>query len=557
MIRGVGSSSVANSPLDEAWAAFGRADWDTARRLFQDVVDREPSAEAFDGLGQALLWCGDEEAAVEMRAKAFGAYRRRGATEAAANVAVYLAAEYRIAGNASLANGWLARAERLLEAGNDCPARGWLEIELSKRSRTPEDAQRHAQQAVELARRIADAGLEACALSHGGLARVSMGDVEGGLALLDEAMAIATGGEADDPLSIGDACCTTLVACERLADPRRARDWGSAISEFMRRRNYVPLNPWCRAVYAGFLITTGQWESAERELQGALDDASRLPNPGHTTAPPIRLADLRLRQGRLEEAARLLSGLEDRPAALAPVVSLHLARDEVDLAAERIERRLESASGEAKAVLVAPLHLIRAQVELARSNPAAAHESIATAAQLAAGVGRDDLVAVAQVLAARAAQLEGEKANAEALESAVDRLTELGMPLEEAEARLELARVLAADRPHLAVEQARTALTRFERLGATRHADRAAAFLRESGAPGRAAPRTGAILTRRELEVLGLLRDGLSNAEIAKRLVISHRTAEHHVASILRKLGLRNRAEAAAHAVREGIEPDR
>jgi DNA-binding NarL/FixJ family response regulator len=547
----MGDSNAAGSSLDGAWAAFVRADWEEARRRFQEAIDSAPSAKALDGLGQSLLWCGDEEGAIETRTRAFAEYRREGDPEAAANIAVYLAAEYRIAGNASLANGWLSRAERLLEECGDCPAQGWLQIELSKRSTTPEGAEGHARQAVEVARRIDDAGLEGSALSHAGLARVSRGDVEGGLALLDEAMAIATGGEAEDPLSIGDACCTTLVACERIADPRRARDWGQAISQFMRRRNYVPLSPWCRAVYAGFLITTGQWKEAERELEAALDEASRLPIPSRTIAPPIRLADLRLRQGRFEEAARLLAGLEDRPAALAPVVALHLARGEADLAAEKVERRLESASGE-KEVLTAPLQAIRAEVELARSNLAAAREAIVEAAELAARVGRDDLVARADVLSAHLARLSGEVSDPAVLEAAVERFSELGMPLEEADARLELARALAAQRLQLAIEQGRAALAGFERLGARSHADRAAALLRELGAPGRKAPRTGTALTKREREVLALLRDGLSNAEIAERLVISPRTAEHHVRSILAKLGLRNRAEAAAYAAVEG-----
>jgi len=66
----------------------------------------------------------------------------------------------------------------------------------------------------------------------------------------------------------------------------------------------------------------------------------------------------------------------------------------------------------------------------------------------------------------------------------------------------------------------------------------------------RAAP---AQLTQRELEVLALVESGLSNAEIARRLFISERTAVHHVSAILRKLGAGSRGEAAALARKMGI----
>jgi DNA-binding NarL/FixJ family response regulator len=170
-------------------------------------------------------------------------------------------------------------------------------------------------------------------------------------------------------------------------------------------------------------------------------------------------------------------------------------------------------------------------------------------AELAA---RDDLVALTAVFAAQAVALAGQSAAPEPLEAAIERFVELAMPLDEGIARLELARALRSTHLELAVEQARAALRIFERLGAAPYADRAAKLLRDLGAPGRAAPRDGD-LSKRETEVLSLLGAGLSNAEIAERLVISPRTAEHHVASVLRKLELRNRAEAAAYAVREGV----
>jgi DNA-binding NarL/FixJ family response regulator len=547
----VSAGSQVTRVLDEARAAFAGSDWEAARGHFQRALDTETSAEALDGLGQTLWWLGDEEAAIELRTKAFAEYQRRGDADNAANVAIYLAAEYRIAGNASVANGWLGRGARLLERCGDCSARVWLHIERSKRAATPDQAEDEAHRAVDLARRIGDAALEGAALSHAGRALIARGEEQAGMALLDEAMAIATSVESEDPMAIGDACCTTLTACERLADPQRALDWGRAISEFFRRRRFLPLLSWCRSVYAGFLIATGQWQEAESTLAAALEDEASLPNPNRATAL-VQLGDLRLRQGRLEEAERLLSGLEDRPAALAPIVQLHLARGDVDLAAEKVERRLETVGEGATA---APALVLRARVEIARSNAAGAAEASSAAAAAAELARRDDLAAQAAVLAARAARIGGETPDLAALESAIRRFSELGMVLEEAEARTELARALASEHPRSAIEQGRAALKAFERLGAARHADEAARLLRELGAPGRAAPRTGATLTKREQQVLELLGEGMSNPQIAERLVISPRTAEHHVRHVLSKLELGNRAEAAAYAARAGTRP--
>ena len=488
--------------VEEARSAFLRSDWEGARGLFERALEVEPSTDALDGLGQVLWWLGEEDESTELRTRAFGAYEREGDTDAAANIAIYLAAEYRIAGNASLANGWFGRASRALEGS---------------------------------------------ALSHAGRALIAAGDEAAGMALLDEALATATGADLGDPLAIGDACCTTLTACENLADPRRTLDWGRAISDFFRRRRYLPLLAWCRSVYASFLIATGQWEEAERTLSVALAEEETLPKPSRAVAL-VQLAELRRRQGRFEDAERHLAGLEDRPGALATAVGLHLARGDVELASEKVERAITAADGAPASLL-----RLRAEVALARGDAAAAVEASAESGSRAQAAGREDLVAIAAILSARAARLAGDSGDAASLEAAIEQLGDLGMVLEQCEARIELARALAADNPQSAIEQARGALGSLTELGAARTADEAAALLRELGAPGRAAPRTGEPLTKREQEVLALLGEGLSNPQIAERLVISPRTAEHHVRSVLRKLELSNRAEAAAYVARGGM----
>ena len=118
------------------------------------------------------------------------------------------------------------------------------------------------------------------------------------------------------------------------------------------------------------------------------------------------------------------------------------------------------------------------------------------------------------------------------------------------EARLELARALEPDSAELAAEEVRAALDVFRGLGAARAADAAAALLRELGGSTGGRPQLGAELTEREQEVLALVARGLSNARIARTLVISEKTAGHHVSRILTKLGVHNRTEAAAYASR-------
>jgi DNA-binding NarL/FixJ family response regulator len=105
----------------------------------------------------------------------------------------------------------------------------------------------------------------------------------------------------------------------------------------------------------------------------------------------------------------------------------------------------------------------------------------------------------------------------------------------------------------------RQALEIFDRLGAAPAAARLRRQLRAAGS--RAVPRgpiagtraNAAGLTRRQAQVLGLIGEGMSNAEIARRLCISAKTAEHHVSAIMARLEATTRQEAAAAARARGL----
>jgi DNA-binding CsgD family transcriptional regulator/tetratricopeptide (TPR) repeat protein len=102
----------------------------------------------------------------------------------------------------------------------------------------------------------------------------------------------------------------------------------------------------------------------------------------------------------------------------------------------------------------------------------------------------------------------------------------------------------------------REALDQLQALGARAAAGIVARRLRERGVrgvprgPRRSTRENQAGLTARELEVLALVAEGMRNAQIAERLVVSEKTVGHHVSAILRKLDVRTRGEASAEAAR-------
>jgi DNA-binding CsgD family transcriptional regulator len=145
------------------------------------------------------------------------------------------------------------------------------------------------------------------------------------------------------------------------------------------------------------------------------------------------------------------------------------------------------------------------------------------------------------------------------LEDALDLLGGSGAQHEIARLRLELAGVLITlGRDSRARTEADAALDTFRQLGASTETARAEALrsqlprepvCADDGRP----PGPLHELTPREREVLVLVAEGLTNRDIAKRLVVSEHTVHRHVTNILHKLGLPSRAAAATVATRHGL----
>ena len=444
----------------------------------------------------------------------------------------------------------------LEEAGRDGPEHGWVLI--IKAFPEPDARVREAllREAIAVGRRFDEADIEFLALAYLGGLFVMTDRAEQGLVFSDEALAALCAGELTELATVDEIFCGLFWACELVNDVPRADQWMRAAAARLRRSNVVAA--FCRAHYGGILTAAGRWEQAETEL---LQAARHFDHgmPVRRAAALIRLADLRVRQGRLEEAAQLLEGLEQHPDAVATLAALHLARGEPTLARDLLERRTQGHDQEVPTVgestMLGPLLALLVDVHLEEGDLAAAERAARRLRRLAEAQRGPYLRALAAFASGRVCIARGSGDAHACLHQALEGFAAAQLPMELARTRLEMARALSERSPEIAIVQAKAALAEFERLQAARHADAAAALLRSLGAPARTGPKGVGALTRREAEILRLLGAGLSNPEIADRLVITRKTVETHVGNVLAKLGLRNRAEAAAYATRMQISP--
>ncbi len=549
--------------LDEGgsagYDALARGAWQEAFACFKKSLQKKTTPEALEGLGQAAHWLDDAEATLEARERAYQLYCERGDRQGAARVATALAWNYNaFRGEPAIANGWVQRARRLLDGLESTAEYGWLlyregEIALALEHDTSR-AQQCGVQAAGLGRSLGLTGLEIVGLALEGLALVSRGEVQAGMRRLDESTVAATAGEVKDINAIGLACCNLIYACERVQDYDRAAQWCQRVKEFCTRWNIPTLFAICRTQYASVLIWRGAWKEAEAELAAAHAGL----HPGLLSEAIVRLAEIRRLQGQQEEAERLFVQAGFQPLAQLGRAALALERKDYRLALDLVQRYLRLIPREDRAerapgltllidVLTASGQSDQAQdalVELQTTAELAATQSLQASARFAEGL--------------IAAALKDHQRAVDCFEDAALILSQCGTPFEAARARMELARsFLELHREGVAVQEARAALETLEGLGAVREAQRAQEMLRQMerkmvpGALGLAPPEER--LTHREQEVLQLIAEGLSNQEIAEKLVLSQHTIHRHIANILRKLELSSRAAAAAYAAKRGL----
>ena len=533
--------------------SLSAAELPTARAVLEEELSVRDVPEVRLAAGLVCYVAADFEASYEHLRTAFLTFQDQGNKRRAALAASHLGrVEHDGLGRLSIANGWYARAQRLVRHEEPCLEQGWVGLGRVGCSFVDADElEACARTALELAERFGEVDLECKALADLGMALVGHGRVTEGTTLIDEAMAMVSSGECANAIIASQVYCCIITACDRSSDLDRMESLIAMLQSALpgvygqTAAPSLPLTH-CEGEYGSLLCGSGRWRAGELALQRAMRGGDTMHYRTRARAFSA-LADLRVSQGRLPEASAALTGYEDAIESQLPLARLHLARGDHDLAAAVARRAVRSLAGDV--MRIAPLQSCLVEAELARGEVAEATLAAAALTETAAAADRPHVRALARLATARALAAAGEVVEAQAeLEAGLAELQPAVWPLVAADLHLELATLLQPLDRLAAISEARAALAILTNVGAARMHD-AQALLRElGGSTGPVEPAVVSALTPRERQVLRLLAEGASNPDIARTLVISPKTAEHHVSNILRKLQLQGRSEAAVYA---------
>jgi class 3 adenylate cyclase len=493
-------SIVAETPGQRARDALDRHAWGEAYELMAEADHAgELTPDELAVLAQAAWWVGRPDTAREAWERAYTLHAKAGDKPAAANAAAQLAFNLLGAGLPSVLNGWVNRAERLLQGAPEQPVHALLAVVRGMTAFTSGDLDTAAaagRRALDLGTAFGIPDLQAMGLHLEGRALVAKGRVEEGMALLDEATAAAVAGELS-PQVTGRVYCSTVSACWGVADYRRASEWADAAERWCRRRSINGFPGVCRVHRAQIHKLRGMWREAEAE---ALLACQELPSwfPLDLGRALSEIGEIRLRSGDWAGAEEAFLQANDAGHDPNPGLALlQLARGDGRAAAATIQDALDNSAH--RGSFEAPPNS-----DLQRANllPAQVEISVVVGDLDTAGVAASELERIAEtcgVAAMRASAawarglVELAEGQAEAAQQSFRRSAtiwaELDAPYETARARMGLADAyLAGGNEGRAVLEYRAALAAFERLGATPDARRATDALGAEAGP-RPAPR--------------------------------------------------------------------
>ncbi len=351
--------------------AFQSHDWDKAVEALSEV-DRDVGLTGDDLmlLADAHWWSSQPDRAVDVFERAYDEFVKSDQIGEAATVGSLLAylAMRRMA--MSVATGWVARVERLLEGQPETVGHAWLKVlHMATALFFEQDLDKVvelADEAMEIAQRQAAVGPQSLAMSFKGIAMAYMGEWREGMKLVDEASVLAMS-RGDDLRASSDVYCNTMGICSSLGDYRRASEWTEQAERWMRTNSLGGFTGVCQVHRAELKRLRGAWSEAEREARGACVEMERFHLFNGLGFAHYEIGEVRRRMGDLGAAEEaFMRAYQYGHPAQPGFALLKMDRDELDDAMRSIAGALPAGGVDGgSSDLLTRGHLLPAQAEIA------------------------------------------------------------------------------------------------------------------------------------------------------------------------------------------------